>query len=355
MHQPERVATHTIDCRWIGRHGIGRFAAELHARLPGFAALALRGRPSSPLDPWMLRRHLQRTRTTFFFSPGYNAPARSPCAFAFCVHDLNHLHVRENSSALKRAYYEQLIRPAMHAAAVVFTVSAFSRAALCDWSGVSEESVVNVGNGASAAFTPTGSVADFGRPYFLYVGNHKPHKNILGLLRAFAASGLQREFLLVATGRPEPALRQAIALLALADAVRFVGSVTDEQLAALYRGATALALLSTHEGFGLPVLEAMSCGTPVLCSTSTALPEIAGGAALLVEAARIDDVSTAMRELARNEELRRSLRLRGRERARAFSWDRTAHEVQRALAARGLLRPVDSPSSPRESRACASR
>lgn len=320
-----------FDCRWLGCHGIGRFASELRSRLSGFAPLTLRGRPQAPLDPWLLGHHLDQVRADFFFSPGFNAPARTCCPFAFCVHDLNHLAVRESSSAPKRLYYATVIRPAIRRAAVVCTVSEFSRSTISEWARVPPGRIVNVSNGVSAAFTPYGHAARFSRPYYLYVGNHKPHKNFERLLRAFAACGLQRDFLLISTGAPSLALQTVIAKLRLMATVRFTGCVTDEELAALYRGAAALVLPSLYEGFGLPVLEAMSCGTAVIASTAAALPEVAGDAALLVDPLSIDAIASALVRLASDDALREELRARGLKRATRFSWDRTARRVELAL------------------------
>lgn len=320
-----------LDTRWLGHHGIGRFAAELRGRLAGFQPIGLRGRPSSPADPWRLQAYLRTLPADLFFSPGYNAPVHATCAFAFCVHDLNHLQVSDNSTPLKRMYYEQLIKPAVRRAAVVFTVSEFSRAAIAEWAGVKENDIVNVGNGISAPFIAEGPRATLPQPYFLYVGNHRPHKNFTRLLQAFAQSGLKDDYLLVSTGEGTRELHTEIHRLGLRERVRFRGLVPDEDLAALYRGATALVLVSLYEGFGLPIIEAMSCGAAVLTSATAAMPETAGGAALLVDPRRTEAIAAGLRQLAFDADLQRQLQSRGLERSREFSWDETARKVQQAL------------------------
>src|SRR5260370_31915547 len=105
---------------------------------------------------------LWRKTPLVFFSPGYNSPIGWPNPFVFTLHDLNHLCVRENSNAAKRAYYRYLIRPACHRAAFVLTVSEYSRREIVAWAGVKEEKVINVGNGVGFPFTPTGSKYDPG-------------------------------------------------------------------------------------------------------------------------------------------------------------------------------------------------
>jgi glycosyltransferase involved in cell wall biosynthesis len=183
----------------------------------------------------------------------------------------------------------------------------------------------------SPVFSPQGIRARLARPYFLYVGNHKRHKNLVRLLKAFAGSGLEHDFDLVLTGTPSAALRMRIAALGLSTAVEFTGSVPDVRLAELYRGATALLLPSLYEGFGLPAVEAMSCGTPVMASNAAALPETTGGAALSVDPLDEAAMSSAMLELATGGESVQGLRERGLVHARRFSWEAVAQRVAEVL------------------------
>jgi glycosyltransferase involved in cell wall biosynthesis len=319
----------------VGAHGIGRFARELFGRLDGFQRIGVSGRPSAPIDPWRLSAYLRRVRPRLFFSPGYNAPTAAPVPFAFTVHDLNHLHVPSNSNALKRLYYTICVRQGVRNARVVFTVSEFSRGEICSWAGVGSDRVVSVGNGVSSAFGASGTVwsRTGNRPYFLHVGNYKPHKNFERVLRAFAASRLGPDFGLVATGAPPASVMALVEHLGLNGRVQFIGDVLDPELASVYRGATCLICVSLYEGFGLPLVEAMACGTPVLASTAASLPEIAGDAALLVDPLDIEAIASALARLASDSDLREELRRRGCERAKRFSWELTARKVQAALAA----------------------
>jgi glycosyltransferase involved in cell wall biosynthesis len=321
-----------FDTRWIGPHGIGRFAAELYRRLEGFSAIQIGGHPASPWDPLALTRYLYSARPQLFFSPGYNAPLWSPCPFVFCIHDLNHLYIPENSSSLKRLYYARILRPAIDRARVVLTVSEFSRRSICEWAAVDASRIVNVGNGVSEAFQPDGPRFTAERPYLLHVGSHRPHKNFSRVLQAFAASGLSAEFMLVSTGTCSPDLRHEIESLQLTPDVLFVGNAADDELGALYRGALALTFVSLYEGFGLPIVEAMACGTPVISSTAASMPEIAGDAAVLVNPHDVQAISAAMKEMAANATLRHSLRERGLNRARLYTWEATARKVTAALS-----------------------
>jgi glycosyltransferase involved in cell wall biosynthesis len=322
-----------FDTRWKGPHGIGRFATEVHQRLEGFASIGIHGRPSRPWDSLLLTQYLRSAAPRLFFSPGYNVPLGNPCPFVFCIHDLNHLFFRESSNVLKRAYYATVIRPAVARAELIFTVSEFSRRAICEWADVKEDKVIDVGNGVSEVFKPQGPC--FGgadRPYFLLVGSHRPHKNFERVLRAFAASGLARDCMLVSTGEPTPQLGQLIGKLQLTGCVLFVGAVPEEDLAGLYRGALALIFASLYEGFGLPIVEAMACGTPVLTASVTSMPEVAGDAAILVDPYDVEAIRAALMSLTHDTRLRESLHFRGLQRARLYSWDSTARKVSDALA-----------------------
>lgn len=322
-----------FDTRWKGAHGIGRFATELHRRLEYFSEIGIGGRPSSPLDPLLLTRYLHSTTPRLFFSPGYNAPLGNPCPFVFCIHDLNHLFVKDNSSVLKRAYYASVMRPAAHKARWILTVSEFSRRSICEWAQIAETKVIDVGNGVSEAFRASGThFTGIGRPYFLHVGCHKPHKNFERVLQAFAASGLRRDFMLVSTGEPGTHLRRKIATLGLEECVSFVGVMPEEQLAELYRGATALIFVSLYEGFGLPIVEAMACGTPVLTASVTSMPEVAGDAAILVSPYDVEAIRDALVNLARDDQLRESLRARGLDRVKRYTWSSTAEKTRSVLA-----------------------
>jgi len=140
------VAEILYDARWIGPHGIGRFAGELAKLLPGLREFRRKRRPWHPLDPALLGLELWREGPKLFFSPGYNSPVGWPKPFVFTLHDLNHLCVSENSNALKRAYYQHVIRPSCHRAAFVLTVSEYSRREIASWAGMDEQRVINVGN-----------------------------------------------------------------------------------------------------------------------------------------------------------------------------------------------------------------
>src|ERR1700687_1841153 len=319
------------DARWIGNHGIGRFAGEVYKMLPGLTPFQSRRRPWHPLDPAFLGAALWQKKPKLFFSPGYNSPLGWPRPFVFTLHDLNHLCVRENSNAAKRAYYKHVIRPACHRAAVVLTVSEYSKHEITAWAKVKEEKIVNVGNGVGSPFVPTGRKYEPGYPYLLYVGSRKAHKNLPRLLEAYSISGVRRDVRLVLSGSPDRCLSGEIARLGLTGDVVFSYSNADGELSDVYRGALAFVFPSLYEGFGLPPLEAMACGIPVLASKVCSLPEVIGDSGVLVDPLDVEAVADGIRRLVQDSDLRAELREKGLLRAKKFSWDETARRTREVL------------------------
>ena len=320
-----------FDSRWIGPHGIGRFAQEVQRGVEGIVPLRIPGPKLSLYDPLACTLALARLREGCFLSPGFNPPLRSPIPFAFTIHDLVHLRVPEESSRLRRAYYSTVVRPATRRAWRVLTVSEYSRHDIADWSGVDLSRIHVVGNGVSPVFRPGPGRASRDR-FFLHVGRRAGHKNIRGLLQAFAISALAGEFRMVFTGTADEPTMQHARDVGVLDHIRFSGPIDDEALLDLYQRSTALVYPSMHEGFGLPVVEAMATGTPVVTSTTTSMPEIAGGGnALLADPADPEQIAQAMRRLAEDAQLWSTLATRGLARAHEFTWDRVCARVSLAL------------------------
>lgn len=322
-----------FDDRWLGPHGIGRYAAEI-ARRCAMQPARLSGSPLGLLDPLRMAWALPRLRPDHVFIPGFNPPLGNPCSFSLTLHDLIHMTVPEERSLAKTLYYEQLVKPALRRADMVFTVSNYSRDRIMEWSGVEADRVTLSGNGVSPAFTPDGEAWRHQRPYLLYVGNQKPHKNVEGLIGAFAVSGLARDVDLLLTGDLKPGIARMIDSLGLNRTVQSTGLVSDAEMPALYRSAHALVMPSRHEGFGLPVVEAMASGVPVLSSNRTSLPEVGGDAVLYFDP---DDQESFVYGLHRllDSELMSSLKEKGRVRARLFDWNEVATQVLTAIQRSG--------------------
>ncbi len=320
-----------FDSRWKGPYGIGRFAEEVHRRIPGLVPLDTRLPPFHPLDPLWTSWLIARRKPRAFFTPGFNAPLRCRIPFIMTVYDLNYVHLSANFDPFRRAYFTHLVRPACRRAHRVLTVSDFSRDQIVEWAGTTSDRIVNVGAGVDDRFRPDGAKRDLGFPYVLAISNERPHKNIHRLLRAFSASRLPSEVKLVISGRASVEAARVRQQLRLEDASLFIGRVADEDLPALYRGALALCMPSLSEGFGLPVLEAMASGVPVMASNSTSLPEVAGHAAVLVDPTDVQAMAEGLRRVVMDEGLRVELIQRGLARSREFSWDRTAQRIGAVL------------------------
>jgi glycosyltransferase involved in cell wall biosynthesis len=317
--------------------GIGRFAREVIPRLDGVELLRDGPRVLHPAEPLWLAGVLARRRPDLYFTPGFNVPAWSPVPFVFMLWDLIHLHIEQRGGRAKRAYFNTVIRRAARAARVVVTGSTASREEIVEWAEIAAERVEVVPAGVAPAFGPEGPAADPGYPYVLYVGNRRPHKNLPRLLEAFAHANGCAPLSLVLTGPPDGETERLARGLGIGDRVVFAGRVPERDLPALYRGARAVALPSLYEGFGLPALEAMASGTPLVAAAATSLPELVGDAAILVDPREVHALASALERLHGDEALRTELRARGLERAAAYTWERSASLLGSVLerAARG--------------------
>jgi glycosyltransferase involved in cell wall biosynthesis len=331
-----------VDDRWASAHGISRYSTELISRIEAKLDIVKIARDCSirdPLTPWKLTAAIRRAGADVFWSPGFVPPASRPLPFVFTIHDLT--YVRAGGS-LHRTYFNWIIKPLCRKAQKVVTVSEYSRAEICEWADLPAEQVSIVSNGVAATCNPDGPRYNPGFPYFLYVGNHLPHKNLERALRAFALSGLAGELCFLLTGDTQPELAQLATSLGIHKWVRFIGKVEESELPSYYRGATAAVLLSTHEGFGLPVVEAMASGIPVLAANATSLPEIAGGAAVLVHPLQVEEMADGMGRIATDGALREKCRRMGLEQSRRFNWDNSADQLTSILTEAAL---TDSRSS----------
>lgn len=321
-----------FDTRWNGNHGIGRFSTELQQRLPGVVPLRILGPKLSPIDPLASALALAGRRDGCFLSPGFNPPLTSPIPFVFTIHDLVHLHVPGESSVLRRLYYAAVVRPATRKAWRILTVSEYSRRDILEWTGLPPDAVRVVGNGVSPVFVPAAGGAPR-EPYLLHVGRRGGHKNIRNLLRGFALSRAAQRMHVVFTGEPDAETQAHAAAAGVAQRVRFAGPVDDAALVLLYQRCTALVFPSMHEGFGIPIVEAMATGTPVVTSTATSMPEVAGeGNALLVDPNEPAAIAQAIDRLAEDAALWQELAARGPRRAAEFTWEQVSARVLAALA-----------------------
>jgi glycosyltransferase involved in cell wall biosynthesis len=291
---------------------------------------------------------LRRLRIDVLHSPHHHTPLAAKLALVnrgrapklvVTFHDVTFLLLPASYTPVRRLYMEAVTRASARVADAIITPSQAVRYDVIERLHVPSDRVVAIPEAAGPQFARAADGA-LGRMrwkyhlptrYVLSVGSLEPGKNRRRLIHAYAQ--LWREGLdcpLVVAGQPAWRYRGDLELvrrLGLEDRVRFLGYVPDDDLPALYSGATIFAFPSLYEGFGLPVLEAMSCGTPVITSSISATAEVAGDAALVVDPRDTDALAEAIRRVARDAALRGDLRARGLERARHFSWQRTARET----------------------------
>jgi glycosyltransferase involved in cell wall biosynthesis len=253
-----------------------------------------------------LPRAAARGRADVLHCPTFRGPFRSRVPLVVTVHDLAVLRRPEAFNRWTRSYSRIAVPLVVRAARRIVAVSEFTRRELVDVLGVADEKIRVVSEAAAPVFGPAGSVA--GGDYVLAVGTLEPRKNLPRLIDAARRLGVE---LRVAGERGWGGVEVA------RDGVVWLGRVTDDELAALYRGALCVAYPSLYEGFGLPVLEAMACGAPVVTSAGGASEEVAADAAVLVDPLDTASIAAGIEQaVARRAELTR----RGLERARHFSW-----------------------------------
>jgi len=297
--------------------------------------------------PWIVRR----LRLDVLHSPYYIKPYLLPCPSVVSLYDLISARYPEYlPSPWARRAFAATTRLAITTARRLITLSAASRRDLVELYGVPPERVTVTPLAADERFQPIAEAKileavrrkyDLPERFVLYLGSNKPHKNLVRLIQVWSlvlspqssVPNLQSAICnlqLVVAGHWDPRYPQAqqkATELGLGEAVRFLGDVSEADLPALYNLATVFAFPSLYEGFGLPPLEAMACGTPVVCANTSSLPEVVGDAALLFDPLDVQAMAATIAQALSDASLRAALRARGLARARLFSWERTARET----------------------------
>jgi len=290
---------------------------------------------------------LARPRPDVLFVPAHVLPLAHPLPSVVTVHDLGYRHFPGAHPPLQRLYLDWSTRFSARAATHVIADSQATRRDLARFYGVPAEKVTVVYPGRDERLgrtDPAAARARYGlsENYLLHVGTLQPRKNLARLMEAAASLRADWPRLqLVIAGQPgwqsAPILAQA---RACASFVKLLDYVPEDDLAGLYSGAAAFVFPSLYEGFGLPVLEAMACGTPVVCSNTSSLPEVAGQAALLVNPEDTPALASALARLLADDGLRARLAAQGLEQVRQFSWARAAQQTLAVLDAAAAPGPA---------------
>ena len=321
-----------VDDRWFGATGIGRYAKEILQRAPPESVIEQLTKTwaiKNPISPLLLGIEINRKAPDLFWSPGFMPPMNSKFPYIVTVHDLIHLRYGSKSQVV---YYNKVIRPLLKNAASILTVSEYSRREILDWTDLPSEKVISVYNGVSNGYTGEGERFNPGYRYLLYVGNKRHHKNLGRLLVAFSEADLSDDIKLLFTGDATIELSRLADKLRISDRLVFLGFVNEKDLPSIYRGALAVMFVSLYEGFGIPIIEGMACGVPVLASNVSALPEISGGAAYLVDPHDVDEIGSGIENIVSDMKLREKLINRGNIRSLEFSWDDSASKVWEIFA-----------------------
>jgi len=316
------------DRRWPAGTGIGIVQSELEARRPAdveIVDLDVKGSIGSPFSPLRvtqaIRKHSKSKQLTYL-SFGFIPPLLHAGRSIVLVHDLTHLHYY---GTFKRVYYDVVLKRLYRNCEAIICPSDYTKCEFVKWSKINPDKIHTIYNGCSEAFRINDEKLDLGFKYIVYPGNYRNYKNLIKLIQSYAKSNVSQIGVhLVMTGSGNSDLNKTSKQYGVADYVHFIGKLPESDMPKLYSGAIALLFISLYEGFGLPIVEAMASGVPVITSNVTSMPEIAGDAALIVDPHSENEISAAIRRVSTDEKLRQDLIDRGIERATHFSWDKMA-------------------------------
>lgn len=278
-----------------------------------------------------LPKIVQELEGSLLFSPVPEAPLYSNCRSIVMVHDLIPLRFPKKTSPLTpyfKYYIPQVLKQAQH----IVCNSQATATDIIDFFGVSSKKITPIPLAYDADhFQPLKSTTETESktrsPYFLYLGRHDPHKNLSRLIEAFAKINNCQDYELWLAGTPDkrytPKLQQQATELGIIKRVKFLDYVSYNELPMLLNQALALVFPSLWEGFGFPVLEAMGCGTPVITSNLSSLPEVAGEAALLINPYNVTEMTAAMEKIIQDDNLRSQLKTLSLQQSSQFSWQQT--------------------------------
>jgi len=286
---------------------------------------------------FQLPKIYREMKSRLLFSPIPEAPLWSQCRHVVMVHDFIPLRFPRRFSPLTpyhRYYVPQVLKQAQH----IICNSQSTADDIIKFCQTPSNKISPILLGYDSQHFQVVSELSHrspNPPYFLYIGRHDPYKNISRLIDALSNLKFSREYQLWLAGpsdqRYTPALKKQVQELGISDQVKFLEYVSYDDLPRIIRGAIALVFPSLWEGFGLPVLEAMACGTPVITSNLSSLPEVAGDAAILIDPYRVEEITDAMQTIANDAGLRSHLSQLGLQRVTHFSWEKAGQATVEVL------------------------
>ncbi len=291
-------------------------------------------------------RQVNRLSVDVFHAPHYTLPYGLRVPSVVTIHDLIHLRFPEHFSIAQRTYARAVIKHACRSAQAVIVDAEFTKTDIISTFDIPHERIHVIPLGVAPAFKPAASAMDgraglvsmgFEEPYVLYVGGLKPHKNVTTLLKAFAQFRHRDTARLVISGEN---LWVNTSLARLSDDLGIKKSIlslpmNSQRLIRLYQGATVVVMPSLYEGFGLPILEAMACGAPVIGARAASIPEVIGEGGMLFDPLSVDELSQMLDRIFDDPRLQQSQRDYGLRNASRYSWDRCGArtlELYRSIA-----------------------
>lgn len=358
-----------IDCRELQNHitGIGRilleFLREIKERhkdinfilfdnqytnsllfqdvLKNYKKVIIKEKFTLWWDQIQLKNAIKKNNIDVFFSPYYKIPLLTKTKTILSIFDVTYLLVEPyNTYFRSKLYLKNFIKLASKKAQKILTCSNYTKNDLLKILNLPKEKIEVAYLGVSSKFKIIHKNNEMelvkkkygiDNKYLLYVGNFKPHKNVKRLIDAYnlLPETIKREYNLVLAGGESKRLTKSNKQLGLSDlqSTINVGHILDEDLPALYSSAELLVFPSLYEGFGLPPLEAMACGCPVVSSNTSSMPEVLGDAALFFNPYDVEEMSLAIRQMLEDENLRSRFRQKGLERARLFTFEEMTNRI----------------------------
>lgn len=293
---------------------------------------------------WAVVRALKKYEVDVLFSPDAYLSLRSSVKTVMVVHDIAYVHYPDQIPFLFKKYHQRFVPRYLQRADTIATVSNYTKQDLIQHFPNIKHKIVVTCNGCKPDFLPLDAATcqsvrtqyAEGQAYFFYIGSINPRKNVHRLIAAFDQFKQQSQSpikLLIGgrfgwqTGEVKTAYEEA----EYKDDIVFLGYISDEELPRLMGAALALTYVSLFEGFGVPLLEAMQCGVPVITSNLSSMPEVAGEAGLLVNPHSVDDIAKKILRIFKEEKLRKDLIEKGKEQAKRFTWEIATDVIEKAI------------------------
>lgn len=282
-----------------------------------------------------LPRILNKINPDLVHFPHFNVPIFYQGKFVVTIHDLIHQHFSMQRSTtrgpliykLKQLGYKKVFKNALSSSQKILVPSDFVKNQLIDNYRIDKEKIIVTAEAVDNKLSKIKSINKINFPYIFYVGNAHPHKNVEGLIRAFGElREKQKNLKLVLAGHDHYFWQRIQEEFTEPDVV-FAGHITDGELVSYYKNALCFVMPSLEEGFGIPILEAMSLGCPVVSSNAGSLPEVGGDGALYFDPANINDMTQKITQILGDEKLRQDLIKKGLQRVKLFSWKKLAQQT----------------------------